>query len=381
MTRSDLLSLARQCGLDGVAAVSAVSLEFVKPWLRERQAKGLYPAFAEPNLDKRIHAASVLPTAQVVLTASLAYRTADQTHDREPLRRLHGRLSRYARGRDYHRVLPDRLMLLAEKLKDHVPLQGFQVAVDSTPLAERAWALTSGLGVQRWNTCLYVQPYGSYVFLGELLMDVEPSTFPLQESSWAPDDTCQECRRCLQACPTGALLPLFQLNPQKCLAYWTQAKEAVPADVRPHWGAALWGCDICQDVCPQNSHSTPSPHEALEPILPAQLPLRTILELTNREFRHLFGSTAAAWRGRGVLQRNAAMAMGAQQDPETIPWLCESLSHHPQPLVRGSSAWALGQMRTKDAIFSLNQAWKNETNGEVRREVEQALNPDIISFY
>ncbi len=373
MTRSDLLALMKQCDLDAAAATSAVSLDFLRQSLVDRQTRGLYPAFAEKDPDKRIHAASVLPSAKVVLTAALAYRTSEHPPSSGSLPPLRGSLSRYARSSDYHQILSKRLTMLAESLRKYVPLKDFRVAVDSTPLTERAWALVSGLGVQRWNSCLYVQPYGSYVFLGELVMDVDPRAFPLETEERNRDDTCQQCQRCLRACPTQALSRSFALNPRKCLAYWTQAKEPIPRDLRPHWGTTLWGCDICQDVCPHNQQAVPSLQSAMVPILPPQLPLQTVLNLTNRSFRQLFGGTAASWRGRGVLQRNAAMVLGTFRDPQTIPWLMDILRHHPQPLVRGSSAWALGQMHTHSASRLLSSALKTETDSLVRDEIEYSL--------
>ncbi len=239
-------------------------------------------------------ALALCPGAAGVMVAAYPYYSGDQP----------GNLSLYARGEDYHRVLARRLGEICQKLRTALPEFRFLPGADTSPLPERYAAKLAGVGIQGRNGLVIVPPYGSWVFLGTILTD-----YPLQSAA-VPAPDCMNCGACVRACPGGALDSL-PFDEEKCLSALTQKKGALTEEqetlLREH--PLIWGCDLCQSVCPYNKNAMPSPlpdltgkTEAL-PYL-ASLRPEDLEGLTNRTFREQYGDRAFAWRGPAVLRRN-----------------------------------------------------------------------------
>jgi epoxyqueuosine reductase len=250
-----------------------------------------------------------------------------------------GWISRYAWGADYHDVLRRGLERLVERLQTHRQFD-YKICVDTAPLLERAYARMAGLGWIGKNTCLINQQSGSWFFLGELLvsLDIDPDS--------APPDRCGTCTRCIDACPTHALVPSqagYSLDSRLCISYFTiELRTPIPAERREEIGNHVFGCDICQDVCPWNSRSPISS----EPAFAAQQfapPLEKLANLTEDEFRDLFrGSPVKRTRYSGFL-RNVAVAMGNSRSERFREPLLR-LSQSGDPLVSEHALWALEQL-------------------------------------
>jgi len=289
------------------------------PLLERRRQLGLECPFETGEPEDRCRPDRFLPGACSVLVAALPYARPWPRVEDGPGR---GVVSRYAWGEDYHRVLRQRLGDLARHMEDLFPGARWRIQVDAGPLPERYLAWKAGLGWVGRNGCFYTERHGSYVLLGILVTDA-----PLFPGDRAEDerrslfDRCGSCRRCLEACPTGALreadessTPLppghsgptyYFLDHRLCLAYLTQARD-FPLELRPRLGRRLWGCDTCQDVCPWNrgkARGDPPPPDLARPRL------EETACLTRGEFRRLFGGTAASWRGPAVLRRNARIIL------------------------------------------------------------------------
>lgn len=255
-------------------------------------------SFASLSLRPEAHekALSLCPEAQGVLIAAFPYFAGMQP----------GNLSLYARGEDYHLALTRRLTAAADALRAAYPAETFIVGTDNSPLDERQCARLAGLGIQGRNGLVIVPPYGSWVFLGTIL-----TTLPLPDAD-TPAPPCMNCGACVRACPGGALRTT-PFDEDRCLSALTQKKGFLSPEEEALLKAhpLIWGCDICQQVCPYNREAT---HSALSDLTGrGEIPYLSVLReedlegLTNRTFRAQYGTRAFAWRGPAVLRRNLAL--------------------------------------------------------------------------
>jgi epoxyqueuosine reductase len=243
--------------------------------------------------------------------------------------------------------------------------------VDTARIVDRAAAARAGLGWYGKNTCIIAtRETGSYLFLAEvpLDLDLEPDA-PLRKS-------CGACQRCLAACPTHAIPAAYVIDTPRCISYLTiEHRGTIPRDLRPLMGDWVFGCDICQDVCPPNRHVLPLAPPALQPqdsedAYPALIPLLT---MTAVEFRARFRHRAVARAKREGLARNAAVALGNTGDPAAVAPLADVLRTHDSALVRGHAAWALGQLGGTAARAALDRCRSSEPDSMAREEIDAAL--------
>lgn len=281
-----------------------------------------------------------------------------------------GQVAAYAQGTaDYHNVLRQPLQKLAEELHRHRPGVRTRMAIDTAPLLERDLAQRAGIGWFGKNTMLINKQAGSYFFLTALLTDLAlPPDEPHRTSH------CGTCTRCLQACPTDAFVGPYVLDASRCISYLTieLRDQPVPEELRRGMGDWLFGCDVCQQVCPWNrkSHSPGLPDFA--PI-PEQLPApEELLPLSEADFSHRFGNTPFTRPGRVGMGRNAAIVMGNTRDPAHLPTLDRSLSDE-SPLIRGAAAWAMGEIGSEQARHALASRLEMETDPEVKEEIIRSL--------
>jgi epoxyqueuosine reductase len=317
---------------------------------------------------------ALLAGARTIVALGTAYAHAER--DQPEKGSLVGRVARYARGRDYHDVIPPKLRALAGEIAAACgPETRCRAFVDTGPLVDRAAADRAGLGFVGKNTCVLTGPHGSYVFLSAIL-----TTAPLPPDSVAPRD-CGSCRACIDACPTGALLGPGELDARRCISYLTiEHRGPIPRELRAGIGDWIFGCDVCQEVCPWNRarplgvHGEHAPSEGAG----ATLDLADLLALDDAGFRDRFRGTPLTRAKRRGLLRNAAVALGNARDPHAIPALVQALTDA-EPLVRGHAAWALGQISELPAsvLAALERAIAVEPDSDVREELLAALrSPD-----
>ncbi len=337
--RARFARLAHECGfeLSGVApALPLDEFSFYRQWVAEGMA-GPMGYLADHRGDLRADPRTLLPTAKSVLCVGKLYKTKESSGG--------AGVSNYAWGSaDYHDLLRRNLESLVDRLKAEWGDFDARICVDTAPLLERAYAHAAGLGWIGNNTCLINEPAGSWFFLGEVLVSIElPPDSP-------PPDRCGTCTRCIDACPTSALIPGpgspgpdFQLDGRLCISTLTiELRGAVPVELRPGIGEHLFGCDICQDVCPWNRKAPVSLEPAFQPIEPA-MGLEEIASMTPEEFRERYRRTPL-WRSKhaGIL-RNAAIAMGNSRDPRYRQAL-ENLAASEDDVVAEHARWALGRL-------------------------------------
>ena len=283
-----------------------------------------------------------------------------------------GTLARYARGRDYHSVMKDRLRKLLKWLETETESKiAGRPYVDTGPVLERDLARLAGLGWFGKNSMLIHPRRGSFLFLGALFVNVE-----LEADAPFEEEHCGTCRRCIDACPTSAIVGDGVVDATRCISYLTIEKRgAIPIEWRQAIGTLVYGCDICQDVCPWNvrfareAHdhelTTGSLEESPDPV--------ALLRMDAESFQRRFGGTAVTRAGRQGLSRNAAIALGNRADPGDDVVLAECLTREPDPVVRAHAAWGLGAMATPIALDTLRSHLASERDDSVRAEIERAL--------
>lgn len=287
---------------------------------------------------------------------------------------LTGRVARYAQGEDYHRVLKSKLERLGQAIDQLVghPVRR-RACVDSAPLLERDFAVRAGLGFAAKSTLTILPGVGSFVLLGELLLELE-----LEPTTATTTGGCGACTSCLTACPTGAFVGPYVLDARRCISYLTiELKGAVPSDLRGLIGGHVFGCDICQDVCPWNhSRHTPARDPELGQRAELAAPeLESLLFLSSSGYRKLVRGSALSRVSRARLARNAAIALGNSRDPAAEAPLARALSTHSSELVRSHAAWALAALALPltTGLTALEHAATHDTSPDVRREANDAL--------
>ncbi|MCS7010702.1 MAG: tRNA epoxyqueuosine(34) reductase QueG [Anaerolineales bacterium] len=303
-------------------------------WLAEgRHASMRYledPRRADPRL--------VLPECRSIVVVALRYPNPNSLPPPEST--LHGRIASYAWGRDYHLVLTEKLAALAAFIERQVGPIPHRWYTDTGPLLERELAQRAGLGWIGKNTCLIHPRLGSYFFLGELLLGLE-----LEPDVPFPYDYCGTCTRCIQACPTGCILPDRTLDARRCISYLTiENKGDIPPALRPLLGQWVFGCDICQIVCPWNRRSLPPPVPEFAPR--PGIPTPDLLEaalLTPEAFNRIFRDSAVQRARRRGYLRNVLVALGNSRNPKARPVL-EQFACEQDELLAQHARWALEQM-------------------------------------
>jgi epoxyqueuosine reductase len=350
--------------LVGFARISRLGSRerFFHDWLREGRAGDM--GWLEREPERRLDPHMIDQGLRGVVSLAYPY-AAPYPPNLDWRTELRGRIAAYALGPDYHDVVLAKVRLVADILKAEAPEASIRIYVDTGPVFEREWAAEARLGWFGRNTNLINRYQGSYFFLAEIFTDIEfdgPSE-PYREH-------CGSCRRCLDLCPTHALTDGFKLEPRLCISYLTiEHRGLIPKKLRPRLGNWIFGCDICQEVCPWNGDSTRT-----APVNPDLSPsLAEIMELDAQRFRRRFGRTALKRTKRRGLLRNAAIVLGNSRNPGAVPILAHSLETEAEALVRAHAAWALGSFDDVAARRALETAWATEPDPTVRLEIEQAL--------
>ncbi|MET3547638.1 epoxyqueuosine reductase [Paenibacillus favisporus] len=371
--KQDIKEAAAGFGIDDIGFASADPFVSLKSILENHRKLGYESGFEEPDLDKRVTPA--LPDAQPasLIAIAVAYPSKMEHKPKQVPGQYRGILARSAWGRDYHQVLRDAMGKLEAFIRERVPDAVMESMVDTGALVDRAVSERAGIGFSAKNCCIISPKWGSWIYLGEMVTNIPfPPDTPVTED-------CGDCTMCIDACPTGALVGPGQLNAQRCISFLTQTKGFLEDEVMRKIGNRLYGCDTCQVICPKNKGKNWTHHEYLLPDPEKDKPLLLpILDLSNKEFKEKFGESAAAWRGRKPIQRNAVIALGNFKDTSAVPRLGRVLLEDPRPELRGAAAWSLGRIGGEEALNWLNKGLASEQDEKVidmMREAQEKLQP------
>ncbi|MEK3884819.1 tRNA epoxyqueuosine(34) reductase QueG [Paenibacillus sp. PL2-23] len=366
--KQELKRSARELGIDAIGVASADPFTLLKDRLLRHRELGRESGFEEPDLDKRTDPSLLFDKPKSIIAIAVAYpsKLADPPKSEPGERR--GIMSRSAWGEDYHKVLRNRLGRLEEWLLERVPEARVESMVDTGALSDRAVAERAGIGWSAKNTMIMSHELGSWIYLGEMITNLPlPPDEPVTEG-------CGTCTKCIDACPTDALVGPGELDAKKCISFITQTKGMVSDENMRKIGNRLYGCDTCQIVCPVNRGKNWTQHAELQPdnelAKPLLIPLLTI---GNREFQERYGQTSSAWRGKKPIQRNAVIALGNFKDKSAVPDLIGVLKKDPRPVLRGTAAWSLGRIGGEEAEQALREAQASEQDEEALEAVIAAL--------
>jgi epoxyqueuosine reductase len=368
--RERIVAAAQAAGADAVRFARAQPLGETRERLSAAFARGDLATWGYDE-DRATAAAdpqTILAGARSVVCVAVAYATPPPRG-----RRGRGRVSNYAWSTDYHRPLRTLLRAVARTIDEIAGGPASAIACDTAPLAERAFAASAGLGWIGKHTNLIAPRLGSFVFLGEvvtsLALDPDP---PLRT-------TCGSCTRCITACPTGALRGDYTIDATRCISDLTQRAGSIPRALRPLIGDWVWGCDLCQDVCPPTRRAAGG-RPAFAPLDAdvAAPDLQALLALRSGEFNRRYKKSAMGWRGAAVLRRNAAIALGNGLDRADVGALGTALRDDPHTAVRAHAAWALGRIGSPKAIALLRTGLESEGQILVLAEIRAALKTHAV---
>jgi epoxyqueuosine reductase len=331
------------CELVGVAPVAQFKeLDFYPQWLEQGYAGEMH--YLERQLPARLDPRQILPEAQSVIVIGVVYHTAAplSTEINDPQR---GWISRYAWGEDYHEMLREKLAALHSYLEKDAgtDYQG-RYYVDTGPVLDRVFAKYAGLGWFGKNTNLINQRLGSWFFIGELITNL------VLEFDAPPPDRCGTCRRCIDACPTDAFIAPYVLDSRRCISYLTiELREEISEALRPLMRNHIFGCDICQDVCPWNRKAAVTPEQVFSPRSGMVAPqLEAMIEMDEQAFRQQFRHSPikrAKWQG---FMRNVLVAIGNSRVKAFLPMVARFLEH-PDDLLRSHARWAYEKLTVASA--------------------------------
>jgi epoxyqueuosine reductase len=332
-------------GFDAVGVAQANPFPDDRAVVQRRIAEGHYsglPWFTTARADFSSDPRNLLPTARSIISVALSYRPDGAPAPARP-GSPRGRISAYAWGRDYHRVLKERMEQVVAFIREAAgPAQEARTLVDTARILDRAAARRAGVGWVGKHTNVITKAAGSWVFLGEILTELE----------LAPDaplrTNCGTCDLCLRVCPTGAIIAPYTVDNNRCISYLTiEHKGIIPRELRPLMGTWVFGCDVCQEVCPYNASTRARPRgwPEFEPRLGTRLPLEPLLAMDDADFRETFRGTPLKRTKRRGLVRNAALALGNVGGADHRPALGRVADDDPDPVVRDAARWALTRLR------------------------------------
>ena len=334
--KEEIINLAKEIGISKIGFTTADDFDYLEKSLRLAVEEGRNSGFEHKNIEERIKPKLSLASAKTIISIAVAYpHKLKQQPQKTAYKR--GKFTPNSWGLDYHYVLQDKLDRLAKGIEELTADFEYKGMVDTGALVDTAVAQRAGIGFIGKNGLVISKEFGSYMFLGELItnLDIEPDQ-PV-------DYGCGDCNRCVTACPTSCLIGDGSMNAKRCLSFQTQDKGVMDLEFRKKIKTVIYGCDICQICCPYNKGLDNPLATEIDPDLshPELLPF---LELSNGQFKEKFGHVAGSWRGKNILPRNAIMALANANDRSAIPKLLEIIDKGQNPIHVATAIWALCQL-------------------------------------
>ena len=334
--KEKIIQLSQEIGISKIGFTTADDFAYLEKSLRAGVEEGRTTGFEHKNIEERLNPKLSLASARTIISIAVAYpRRLPQQPQKTAFRR--GKITPNSWGLDYHYILQDKLKRLARGIEELTADVEYKGMVDTGALVDTAVARRAGIGFIGKNGLVISKEFGSYMFLGELITNLE------LEPDQPVDYDCGDCNRCVEACPTSCLLGDSTMDARRCLSFQTQDKGMMDLEFRKKIKTVIYGCDICQICCPYNKGIDSPPVVDINPDL-AQPELIPFLELSNGQFKEKFGLIAGSWRGKNILQRNAIIALANAHDRSAIPKLLEIIDKGQNPIHAATAIWALGEL-------------------------------------
>ena len=364
--KEEIIKLSKDIGISKIGFTTADDFDYLEKSLRLAVEEGRNSGFEHKNIEERIKPKLSLASAKTIISIAVAYpHKLKQQPQKTAYKR--GKFTPNSWGLDYHYVLQDKLDRLAKGIEELTADFEYKGMVDTGALVDTAVARRAGIGFIGKNGLVISKEFGSYMFLGELItnLDIEPDQ-PV-------DYDCGDCNRCVTACPTSCLIGDGTMNAKRCLSFQTQDKGIMDLEFRKKIKTVIYGCDICQICCPYNKGLDNPLATEIDPEL-AHPELLPFLELSNGQFKEKFGHIAGSWRGKNILQRNAIIALANANDRSAIPKLLEIIDKGQNPIHIATAIWALSQLirEANPEMIEMILAVKNPTEA-IKEEQEQFL--------
>lgn len=364
--KEEIIKLSKDIGISKIGFTTADDFAYLEKSLRLAVEEGRNSGFEHKNIEERIKPKLSLASAKTIISIAVAYpHKLKQQPQKTAYKR--GKFTPNSWGLDYHYVLQDKLDRLAKGIEELTADFEYKGMVDTGALVDTAVARRAGIGFIGKNGLVISKEFGSYMFLGELItnLDIEPDQ-PV-------DYDCGDCNRCVTACPTSCLIGDGTMNAKRCLSFQTQDKGIMDLEFRKKIKTVIYGCDICQICCPYNKGLDNPLATEIDPEL-AHPELLPFLELSNGQFKEKFGHIAGSWRGKNILQRNAIIALANANDRSAIPKLLEIIDKGQNPIHIATAIWALSQLvrEANPEMIEMILAVKNPTEA-IKEEQEQFL--------
>ena len=346
--KNEIKDFSKSIGIDVIGITSAEPFNDVQEIFTDRVKKGFYEDFdySIEDVEFRCNPRNILSDAKSIISIAVSY-NIHNVHLKEKKNskkeKTTGIISKFALGIDYHKILKDKLEILADFIKK-ISLKNFKykILVDTGPIVDRAVANRAGIGWYGKNCCIITKRFGSWIFLGEMITNLE------LESDDSDFKDCGDCDLCLRACPTQAIISPYIIDVRKCISNLTQKRGEIPMNLLEKMGGNIYGCDICQNVCPHNKETEFIDRKDFLPILQngENIELSKIINMSEKEFKKWFGSSTIEWVGRNILRRNAIIALGNIGYPNSKNLLlkaCEDKDY----IIRKYADWAINKIEDR----------------------------------
>ncbi|SDK69123.1 tRNA epoxyqueuosine(34) reductase QueG [Natronincola ferrireducens] len=353
-----IIQYAKLIDVDLIGFTNAEAFEDIRDILEKRKQAGHLSGFEEEDIELRINPKKTMENAKSIIVIGVSYYLDDEKLQGKKIPKFYGELARTAWGRDYHYVLKEKLERIGDFIKEEREDFQYKSFVDTGPLVDRHVAYRAGLGWYGYNSLLINETYGSWFFIGYMI-----NNLAFQEDKPLENKSCLRCNLCIKHCPKGAIEKPYGFNAQHCISNLLQQKENIDEKDRKLLGKNLYGCDICQGVCPHNRKVKQGSQNHFVPKdLFVKPDLVELLNMSNKRFRETYGETSAGWRGKKILQRNAIVAIVNHGDKEGIAYLLPLLKD-PRPEIRKYALWGIYKLDPEGAYEILKQAKEYEKDG------------------
>lgn len=363
--KTSIIDEMKRVGIDVQGFASCSPFIEVLEILKDREAKGFLSGFEEKEIEKRVNPKYLMDDCKTIISAGISYNVDTSSMKQEESMKYKCIISKASWGQDYHNVLKSKLKEVSNFIENNYNGKAL-VFVDTGPLVEREIARRAGIGFIGKNCSIINPEFGSFVFIGEILTNIyiEPDS-PLE-------DGCGDCNICIKACPSGALCAPYTLDAKKCISFMTQDKN-MSFEHNGKFKSSIYGCDICQNVCPKNKGANISSHSEFMPEEWNSYPdAIDILNMDSSTYKDTFRKTSSGWRGRTILQRNAIFTLGCSGNRDMAVYIKKMLGDSRKE-IRRAAVFAIYNLLHKDSSSILNEHIVNEQDNDIRCIIKEFL--------